>query len=127
MITNTADTDEIKLPDGFSSREIYAIGLGNIAQDALRLIAGDDENSYKLNSASELGQIENDIKSKICRVADFCSEAQCSHSCYSDDERAYCTCPDDLILDTDFKTCVSATRSTGANLCSINNGGCQHR
>ena len=126
LITNSPG--EVIVPDGFSTREIYVVGVGNVEHDTLSLIAsGNVDNVYRLSTASELDQIVNDLESKVCRAPDFCELAECSHTCYSDAERAYCTCPDELILDTDFKTCVSSTMSIGANLCSINNGGCQHR
>ena len=38
-----------------------------------------------------------------------------------------CHCPDDLILHTDFKTCMVEGETEGANMCLIENGGCHQR
>ena len=83
--------------------------------------------SYQLNDYKELSSIVLDMQSKICKGKDLCESAGCSHSCYTSNHESFCTCPSDMILDVDYKTCVAMGSSIGANMCMIHNGGCDHR
>ena len=85
------------------------------------------ENRFKLNTFSELNSILSGLQSKMCRGEDLCGSAGCSHSCHTFENEAFCRCPAQLILDVDYKTCVPIGSSVGANMCNIQNGGCDHR
>ena len=98
-------------------------------------------NVYNLNNFDQLPAILRNIKDNICRgtansqddlfiyflVADVCDSAGCSHFCYNHNGVPMCHCPDDLILHTDFKTCMAEGETQGANMCEIENGGCHQR
>ena len=93
----------------------------------LKNIASTSSLAYKLNSFDELNSIIGDVQSKMCPLRDPCESAGCSHSCLRFKSQSICKCPEELMLDIDFKTCVALGSSLGANMCQIANGGCDHR
>nr|XP_040570359.1 fibrillin-3-like isoform X2 [Lepeophtheirus salmonis] len=65
--------------------------------------------SYVCSCVSLPGTILGD-DSKSCIANDeLCKELNggCSHTCYSSQGQAFCMCPDDMKLDTDWKNCIS--------------------
>lgn len=98
-----------------------------MSTDDLNKLASTPEKIYKLDQAAQLGDIVEDLQSNVCQGKDPCESAGCSHNCQRIENEAVCSCPDDLMLDSDFRNCVPFGSSRGADMCQIQNGGCEHK
>lgn len=60
--------------------------------------------SYKCSCTNLIGtRLSND--QHTCENVDDCMTSGCSHGCVSTRGKAFCTCPDGMILGSDWKTC----------------------
>jgi len=98
-----------------------------VPKSYLNDVASKTGNVYKLNDYAELSSVVIDMQSKICKGLDPCDFAGCTHTCHTVNQESFCTCPLDLMLDVDFKSCVAFGSSIGANMCMVQNGGCDQK
>lgn len=122
VITNSPITEELAI----AGVHVYAIGFDQLTTSDLEKIASIPEKVYKLDYANQMGDIIENLQSNICQGKDPCESAGCSHNCQRIENDAICSCPEDLMLDSDYRKCVPIGSTRGADMCKIQNGGCEH-
>uniref|UniRef100_H2Y969 VWFA domain-containing protein n=1 Tax=Ciona savignyi TaxID=51511 RepID=H2Y969_CIOSA len=133
VITDGRSQDDVLTPSialRDSGAITFGIGIGaGVLENQIQEIAGDTSRAFIVDTFDQLsGVILNHVKQAVCYDVNECdtNNGGCSDTCVNTQGSFHCTCPENMILDSDLATCISNTTGQRAAFdeCSVDNGGC---